>query len=101
MNWTPRNSINVVLATLCALVIVYVEFFDPSKPEFQSFAIAALAGLLIPGSPIGRGIDALLTTTPKPGDREGGSADPWILVWVVGFFSTLSAGLLLLAKVSQ
>lgn len=97
MTWTPRNSINVALAAICAIVIVYVEFFDPTRAPLQSFAIAALAGLLIPGSPIGRGIDALLTTTPKPGDREGGHVDPWFFVWVAGFVSTLSGALFLLS----
>ena len=67
MTWTPRNSINVALAAALVLVICYVEFFDPNQRDLQSFAIAALAGLMIPGSPIGRGIDALLSakSTPK------------------------------------
>ena len=98
MTWTPRNSINVALAAALALVICYVEFFDPNQRDLQSFAIAALAGLMIPGSPIGRGIDALLSAKSTPKDPEGGYVDPLIFVWVLGFFSTLSAALLLFAR---
>jgi len=94
VTWTPRNTVNVTIAGFLCAAIIYAQFADPSRPELQAFATAALAGLLIPGSPIGRGIDALLTTKPTdPSDPESGRVDPMILVWVVGFFATLSGAL--------
>lgn len=60
--WTPRNSINLALACLAGAVLALVPIFWSSEswaPAAEMTAGALLIGLLTPGSPVGRVLDAV------------------------------------------
>jgi hypothetical protein len=64
-NWTARNWINVTLAALCGGAIVALTVsplgLDAAHHEGAlGLAVGLLTGLITPGSPVGRALDALI-----------------------------------------
>jgi|GEM_PF-2028160 len=65
MTWTPRNTINVVLCSICLLVVAVLGGLDGAHvisgawiTPAEAALGALLVGLVTPGSPVGRMLDA-------------------------------------------
>lgn len=66
MLWSPRNTVNVVIAGTCAVALVLLEtplFHGAWITAVSALLFGALLGLVTPGSPIGRYLDTLIPTT--------------------------------------
>lgn len=70
MKWTPRNVVNVTLAAVCAVALVVLRvypFHGAWVGTLSALVGGVLAGLVIPGSPVGRYLDSLVPEAPPVG----------------------------------
>jgi hypothetical protein len=70
MNWTPRNTVNVVVAALCAIALVVLQsgaVHGTWVTTVTALLSGVLIGLVTPGSPVGRYLDSLVPEAPPVG----------------------------------
>jgi len=74
IKWTPRNVVNVVLLLVCSVTLAVLSLgvvHAPWVSQAQTLAGGLLAGLLSPGSPVGRILDSVF---PGAAETPSGSA---------------------------
>lgn len=78
---TLRNWINLALAGLAGLALAVLGVSPcgldhDSRLAAQALASGLLVGLVTPGSPVGRALDALVPSPPSPVVAESATTQP-------------------------